>query len=204
MEISIKSILFVLALNVSTAAAATITLGGFTFDTTAFPTNASFVSGGPPSLSFATTGNINSDLLKATDSDLTSYIFGTPVDFTVTFGNAALQNRAGSDFVIFELGTPDDVSVKVGSTTHTYLTVDTGFTAAGFALNAIGIDLSDFGIANNALLSTIEVNNASPVTGSASLDAIGALNTASVPEPGTFVSLAGGLLLLACLRRRPS
>jgi hypothetical protein len=120
----------------------------------------------------------------------------------VTFGNAALQNRAGADFVIFELGIPDDVSVTLNSITNTYLTVNTGFTAAGFNLNAIAIDLSNFGIANNALVSTIEVNNASPVTGSASIDAIGALNTSSVPEPSTFVSLAGGLILLTRLIRR--
>ncbi|MGH9666043.1 MAG: hypothetical protein ACRD9L_16580 [Bryobacteraceae bacterium] len=202
MKISIKTTtLLALALNVCTATAATITLGGFTFDTTAFPTSANFLSGGPPSLSFPTTGNINSDLLKATDSDLTSYIFGTPVDFTVTFGNAALQNRASADLVIFELGVPDDVSVKLGATTKTYLTVNTGFTAAGFNVNAIAIDLSDFGIASNALVSMIEVDNASPATGSASIDAIGGLSTA-VPEPAMFVCLAGALVLLGLARRR--
>jgi hypothetical protein len=139
-------------------------------------------------------------LLKATDSDLTSYIFGTPVDFTITFGNDPIQNGTGADFVIFEPGSPDDVSVTVGSTTKTYLTQSSDFTADGFNLNEIASDLSDFGIGANSLVSTFEVNNTSPVTGSASICAIGALNT--VPEPGTLLLLGSGLVGLGSARAR--
>jgi len=127
-------------------------------------------------------------------------MFDTPVGFTITFGNGALQNLAGADFVIFELGIPDEISVTVSAITNSYLTVNTGLTAAGFNLNAISIN--HFGIANNAFVSTIEVNNASPVTGSASKDAIGALNTNTVPEPGTLVSFAGRFVLLFLFRRK--
>ena len=197
--------LFVWGLNAGAASATTITLGGFTFDATAFPTAASFVSGGPANFSFPTTGTVNGDLLKATDSDLTSYMFGPPVDFTVTFGNGALQNRSGADFVIFELGGVDNVSVKVGSTINTYLTVFTNTSAVNTNLNAIAIDLSDFGIASNDLVSSLEISNASGASSvSASIDAIGGLNTASssVPEPATYASLAGGLALLGLCRRR--
>lgn len=186
------------------ANAAIITLGGIDFDTTAFPTSAAFISGGPAAFSFPTTGTVNSDLQKAVDSDLTSYMFGTPLNFSVTFGNGALQNLAGADFVIFELGGVDDISVKLNGTTLSYLTVFTGFTAASTNLNAIGIDLSDFGIASNALVSVLEIGNASGRTLSASINAIGGLHIASssVPEPATFVSLVGGLALLGLFRRK--
>lgn len=189
-----------LVLGVGAASAAPITLGGFTFDSTAFPTSDLLISGGPPALSFVSTGNVNTDLQMATDSDLNSFIFGTPVDFNATFGNGAIENGAGADFVIFELGIPDDVTVTVNSVTKTYLTANTGFSAAGFNLNAVAIDLSDFGIAANGLVSTINVNNASPVTGSASIDAIGALHAGTVPEPMTWLPLMGGALLLGMLR----
>jgi hypothetical protein len=204
----ITFVIFAFMLNAAVAAAGTITLGGFTFDASAFPTSAALVSGGPASFSFPTTGTVNSDLLAATDSDLTSYMFGTPVDFTVTFGNGALQNLAGGDFVIFELGGVDDLSVKLNGITNSYTTVYTGFSAASTLLNAIAIDLSDFGVAANGLVSVLEISNASAHTQSASIDAIGGLNVASsttpsaVPEPATFVCLAGGLALLVLFRRR--
>jgi hypothetical protein len=168
---------------------ADIVLGGFTFDDDAFPDAAFYVSGGPPSLSFASTGDANLDLLMAADSDATTYIFGTPVVFDLAFVDNRMINDPGADLVVFELGANDGAVVDIeveGSLVGglPYLMTPTGDTAAGFSLNAAAIDLDDFGIAPGTRVQIIRINNDSSLvpggqTISSAIAAVGALN--SVP-----------------------
>lgn len=200
----------VLAFGACSASAATVTIGPYTFDTTAFPTSATFVSGGPSAFNFATTGSVNGDILKALDSDLGSYLFGTPTTFDATFGNGGIRNGAGADFVVFELGAPDNFSLTINGSTQSFLTASIGVTSPdGFAVNAAAVDLTSFGVASNAVVNTIRLNDASTAPGgtiSASIAAIGALNfgpvSPGVPEPSTMLLSMGALAFTGFARRR--
>ena len=196
-------------------AQATVTLGPYTFEDHAFPDAATFVSGGPPTLSFPTTGDINSDLLLAAGPDPTKYIFGTPVTFMLDFLDSQILNAPGADLVLFELGTADAAGMKVrvdpggGFTTEKwYLLTSTGYSAGGYSLNAAAIDLDDFGLAPGTLIERIQLNNASLSGGgttiSSSIAAVGALNTGVIPEPSTLIiwSLLGTLGIAVGWRRR--
>lgn len=191
--------------------AAPISIGGYVFDSAAFPTAAQYVSGGPPTFSSAT-GDLNADLLAAVNSDLATYVFGTPVTFNLLFGNAPVVNGVGADLVVFELGVPDTVTLSAefgGAFTgpQVFATSFTGSQAAGFNLNAAAIDLSEFGVPLGDLVSLFQLNNTSTQTGSSSIVAVGALNTGTpplpVPDPGSTLLLIGiGLAGVTTWRKR--
>ena len=186
-----------------TPISASISLGGYDFDDNAFPDLAAYVSGGPPSLSFTSTGDINADLLIAADADATTYIFGTPVVFDLTFVDNRLVNGPGPDLVVFELGADDGalVDIEVGGSlvgALPYLLTATGEFSSNFSLNAAVIDLDDFGVAAGTMIETIRIDNDSAAvpggqTISSAICAVGALNsTAPVlaieidVKPGAF------------------
>lgn len=188
-RLRISSLIAALFALIPQAGYADVTLGGFTFDDNAFPDAAFFVSGGPPSLSFTSTGDIDQDLLIAADPDATTFIFGIPVVFDLVFIDNRIVNDVGPDLVVFELGANDGALVDIeveGSLVGAlpFLLTPTGETAAGFSLNAVAIDLSEFGIAEGTRVQTIRINNDSSlvpggVTISSSIAAVGALNSAA-------------------------
>lgn len=175
---------------------ADVSLGGFTFGDDAFPDAASFVSGGPPTFSFPSTGNIDDDLLIAADPDPTTFMAGPPAVFELSFVDNRLVNDSGPDLVVYELGVLEGFSLEIEFDgvflgPLQFVTTDTGETVlspAGdlLSLNAAAIDLDDFGIPSGARIQTIRIDNDSrflPGSGifSADIAAVGALNSILAP-----------------------
>ena len=127
---------------VSVAASA----GGFTFDDNAY-VDALLGSSG----SFTTSGGTLADVL--TDTDAATFAFSDTNNpnayVNLGFTDNLLINGIGADLVLFELGNLDSLrlSLSLGETTITYITTWTGDTVGGQNLNAVAIDLDDFGIA---------------------------------------------------------
>lgn len=194
-----------LALLVSTAQA--VSIGGY--DISAFATSMPGVTN-PVGLSF--TGPSLFDTV--TDSSVDTYVMktsGTDVSaLTLGFASGALVNGVGDDLVLFEIGGASAFSVTIGSTNDPKLaTTDTGFLTGGNEqLNAVAIDLSDFGVADNAEVLQITVGGL--VVGGATFALAGALAPAPptvspIPVPAAVWLFGSGLLgLLGIARRRHS
>jgi hypothetical protein len=178
------------------SASADVTVGGFTFADNAFVDTLFGSSGGWSTAS----GNLASDI---TDIDAGTYAFSfeTSAFLEVRFIDNIAMNLAGADLVIFEVGTPDIFDVEINGVRNQYLSVDTGESAGGFALNGLAIDLSDFGVANGDFITDVRLwgGNMEPNNGTvASYSLVGALNP--VPAPASMALL--GLGALVARRRR--
>jgi len=115
--------------------------------------------------------------------------------FIVEFDNA-IVNQAGDDFVIFGLGTGSvaelfDIAVP-GVRLTNFSLVDTGTTVGNFALTALRLDLSDFGIALGDAVSRIKII-VNPGTNAEEFVAFASLNEAiATPLPAGFLIFLGG------------
>jgi hypothetical protein len=210
--------IFVLMLS-SGASASPISVGGFSFlaGEQAFADDASLVSG---VITGANEETIRTVLVGSNiaDSFNTGDSGGGIVE--VRFTDNLVRNGSGTDLVIFELsgdkpaGTPDPreifaVSVFDGSTFSSFVTVTpiaTGFpNPADPTLDvfAVEIDIGSFGVPMGGTTDRVRLHifNANLGSKSADLTALGALNSAPIPEPSTALLLAAGLAGLA-LRRR--
>ncbi|GMQ88171.1 MAG: hypothetical protein BMS9Abin08_1398 [Gammaproteobacteria bacterium] len=121
------------------------------------------------------------------------------VVLTLGFLAGDLVNGVGDDLVLFEIGTPDAFSLTInGTTLSVAMTLDTGDKITGGAqLNAIAIDLNDFGVAADAAISSIDVGLA---RGGASFALAGTL--VAVPVPAAVWLFGSGLLGLVGVARR--
>ncbi len=173
---------------------ASVIVGGITFDDDAFADTLISSSG-----SYTVGGN-TTDLTTAVvgyDVDNYAYSFSSGAYLELGFTDNVIVNDTGDDVALFELGLPDTFkfSLTIGGVTKEYLTVGTGYTGAGFALNVARINLDDFGVAAGASISSIVIGMDVLASGGTvpSFTAAGALNSRSngVPEPSTIVT--GGL-----------
>ncbi|MEM7410158.1 MAG: PEP-CTERM sorting domain-containing protein [Myxococcota bacterium] len=208
-----------------TATAATIAVGGFSFEggEAAFADDAFLASGSGvrhtclagAAIPAASIG----EALSGSDLGRCVNVSGGGDGIVeVRFLDNRIQNAPGSDLVIFEgsgllpIGTPEPaerfgVSV-LGSSGFTEFTdfdpVATGFSTPNDALHlfAVAIDLSAFGIAPGAQVDRIRLHLRDNGAGSkgADITAVGALHSVPVPEPGTGVLVAMGLAALGAKR----
>jgi hypothetical protein len=213
-----------LLLGSTSAFAAPLSLGGFTFAAgdQAFADDAFLVSGtirftcatagaGPAgSVAEALVGH---DLERCVNNNT-----GNSGIVEAVFLDNSVQNAAGVDLVIFELsgqmpaGTSDPrenfgVSIEgpSGFTPFSYFDpVATGTNSCGdpsLCLDtfAVEIDLSDFGVPQGALVDRVRLHifDVGLGTKSADIAALGALNSAApVPEPSTGLLVLCGLIAL--------
>lgn len=217
---SVLILFFSIVFFASAAQGAPISVGGFTFAAgeEAFADDASLVSG---VITGANEAMIRTVLIGSNiaDSFNTGDSGGGIVE--VLFTDNLIVNGPGADLVIFELsgdqppGTPDPrevfgVSVFDGSSFPSFVTVTpiaTGFPDPAdptLDVFAVQIDIGAFGIASGASTDRVRLHiyNANLGSKSADLTALGALNSVAVPEPGTLLLVASGLVALSWRSRR--
>jgi len=108
--------------------------------------------------------------------------------FEVVFADG-IQNGPGDDFIVFDARfSADSVSIEIGGTTNLvdigcYVSCDQSLVLAntGFAFSLFGaqLDLSDWGIADDAVVNTIRFTG----TGESDVVGIGALSPSVQPSP---------------------
>jgi len=201
-EIKMKKLLFALLLvfSISGPASASITVGGYTFDNNAFVDTLISSTG-----SFTTSGGSLSDVLTDTDAGTYAFSWTSGASVNLGFTDNFLVNGTGMDLVLFETGVPDTFKVTLNGITNNYLTNYTGYSAGGWDLNAVAINLDDFGIASSATLSSVLLGLDYVGSGTVpSLSLVGALNSSNsaVPIPAAVWLLGSGLVGLIGLRKK--
>ncbi len=181
----------------STAANATVNVGGYSFADNAFA-DALWASSG----SFTTSGGSLASVLTDKDAGTWAYSYSPGAFVSLGFTDNVVYNGAGADLAIFELGIPDSVKVNIGFQTKSYLTASTGYNAGGYALNVALVDLSDFGFAIGAIPNYVTIGlDIQGQSGTVpSLPLVGALQP--VPEPESYALMLSGLGLLGFMARR--
>jgi hypothetical protein len=140
------------------------------------------------------------------DADLNTFVTANVADAGFTLFFTGLTNRSGVDLVLFEIGAPEAITVKIGTFVNPLTGVFTGDTISGSAagdgqqgvnnnLNLIAIDLDDFGVGPGASVSSI-------VLGLPDGGADFALGAAVVPVPAAVWMFGSGLIGLVGIARR--
>lgn len=220
-----------LCLLATAAFASPINVGGYSFSGEAsFADDAFLVSGTirfnclgggwgvTPEATSVAEALAGSDLSRCVNNDT-----GNSGIVEAIFSDNLILNEAGPDLVVFELsgamaaGTPDPrenfgLSVHDGAafTPFTYFDpVATGTSFCGDPLQcldtfSVEIDLSAFGLSDGQTVDRVRLHifDVGLGTKSADIGALGALNSAPIPEPATGLLVAGGVLLLASSSRR--
>lgn len=181
---------------------ATTSVGGYTFADNAFADQVTGSSGNYWVMNAATLP------AAVTGSDTNSFVRnlgGSAAYIDFAFTDNAIVNGAGADLVLFELGSPDLFTITLNGMTRSAQSLATGFSSAGYSLNAAAIDLDVFGLASGATVNQLRLTFTDQPGSNAAVAAIGALNstTSAVPETKTWgMFLAGFGILGAILRRR--
>lgn len=188
------------ALAAPQIANAAVSVGGFSFDDDAFVDVLNSSAG-----NYATTGGALADVVTDVDASTFAFSFDQGAFLDLGFTDNVAINGAGNDIVLFELGVPDRWLVTINGISSQCLSAGTGFSAGGFNLNACGLDLSAFGIANGGSVSSLRLSFFDDGT-TVSTALVGALNSDSVggaiPEPATWAMLIAGFGLVGVSMRR--
>lgn len=194
---SFKTIGLVAALALASANAhAVIIKGPYVFDDNAFADQINLLAG---SVAGALVNTTTLDDLAG--SSLGDTVEGTfaPVDTQIefVFTDNAIVNGVGADFVVFEAAAAETFQIIVNGVMQSFTPVSLGFSEF-WNVNAAAIDLSTFGVAAGASVTSVVWQNTP--TGS-DPTGVGALNSiAAVPEPTALALVGLGLAGFASAR----
>lgn len=199
-RMSLKHILSAATLAVTAATAhATTTIGGIAFEDNAFADALYFSSG-----AYTVSGGSLASVLTDKDPGTYAFSFSQGAAVVLGFTDNAVFNLGGADLAVFELGIPDTITLTLGTQTRSYTSASTGFYAAGYSLNVVLVDFSDFGIVEGANLTYqtlgLSITNVSGTVPSLSL--VGALHTSAVPEASALTLAFAGMGAVFALARR--
>ena len=152
--------------------------------------------------SFTTSGGPMASVLTDTNAATYAFSFSSAATLSLGWAGRMATNGAGADIDLYELGTPDSLSVTINSITKTYLSQATGSLIGGYALNRIGVDLADFGIASGAGVDALTIGMSINAGTVPSLSFVAGNYVAAVPEVSTVAMMGLGLLGLAGVTRR--
>ena len=203
--VSVASLILVSALGIGQANAAPVIIAGINVDSQNFvdallgesTTGAWSTEGGPLATSVT---DLTANTWAFSNADSAYLHLG--------FTDNVLVNGPGDDLVIWEVGTPDNfgMSLTVGGASVTVVSVASGLNeCGGFGCNIAYLNLDDLGVAAGAAVTSLVFNMGFPfanTSASPTLGAAAALNSRSVPEPGSVLLLLGALSALALRRRR--
>lgn len=190
------------AIFAATEANATITIGGYTFDDNAF---VDVVTGSSGTFKLVGGNTIASVIL---DNNVNTYLSsrdpGAYLD--LGFTDNVVVNGAGDDLVLFELGWPDTWLVTINGITQTVASSFTGqmvpVYSMTYGLNAAAIDLTSFGVASGGTIDSLRLSFVLTPETQSTTALVGAINSASVPEPATWAMMIGGFGLVGASLRR--
>jgi len=167
-----------------------VTVCGITFADYAFADDIGTYSG-----SWGATGTALRDLLIGTTVGDSAMSTDTAAYVNILFINNAIKNGTGADLAIFEeSGTGSSgaagcqLSITINGINKAYIP----YWVSGTTYVAY-IDLTDFSVATNALISTLQIRGAAS---DPEYTAFGAINTVFIPEPASLILLGiAGLFL---------
>lgn len=152
--------------------------------------------------SFTTSGGPMASVLTDTNAATYAFSFSSAATLNLGWAGRMATNGAGADIDLYELGSPDSLSVTINSITKTYLAQATGSSAGGYTLNRIGVDLTDFGIASGSGISALTIGMSINAGTVPSLSFVAGNYVAAVPEVSTVAMMGLGLLGVAGVTRR--
>lgn len=189
------------AICLTAPASAAVSVGGYTFDDNAFADSVTASSGNywvmnAPALASAVTGSDTNSFVRN--------LGGAGAYIDLAFTDNVIVNGAGADLVLFELGAPDLFTITLNGVTKSAQSVVTGFSSAGYSLNAAAVDLDLFGVASGGTADSLRLTFTGQPGSNAAVAAVGALNsrTSAVPEAATWAMFLGGFGLMGMTMRR--
>lgn len=206
--VALTAAAFVAAPSASVAA----TIGKYVFDLVDAADGLNVISGTVNTFTAEPGPNFAFDVVSPStaisDGDFDTNVYcAAACEFEVLFTDNAAFNNSGIDIVLFEEGGNEDIQVTINGTTIVLpgsSSIPTGvLDAADVAIDAYEIDLSDFGVADGASITSFFIDplNSGPTFSSADISEIVA-NPTIVPLPAAGWMLVAGLAGLGWVARR--